>query len=511
MRRREVLKGLVAAPFGARQSALGEPAQQRESWPPAPTRADGSPLPNILWVCPDSVRYDTIQGLNNDYIHTPNLRKFMEQSVTFTHAVVQNPVCSPSRASFLTGRYPHTTGLRANGQRIRSSERLVTRMLADYDYACGLVGKLHLSPGCGGEPENRIDDGYSQTYFSLDLEDRPPARNLWLEWLHKQGIQWPKHPPNEPAWGVPIESKYSQTAWCAHTTIEFMKRQRNLGPWLMSDNAFQPHHPFWPVKEYLDRYDPAKLPSPAYQEGELETKSLYQRVDHQGAYGGTGLSFAKTDDLTHRKITAAYYAMIEEADFYLGKMLDALEATGQAENTIVIYHSDHGELLGDHGMYNKGPHFYEPSIRVPLIIRWPGHYKAGLRCDALVEMADLAPTLLEACDIPISPGVQGKSLTKLLRGETTDHRESVYCEYYDSCAFYNPAPMATMVRTASHKLITYHSLNFSELYDLETDPHEFKNLWNEPSARDVREAMMAELTRRMAGTVDPLPVRADMC
>ncbi len=122
-------------------------------------RRDHERMPNILWVCTDQQRFDTLAGLSNSIIKTPNLQKFMSESVTFTNAFCQTPICSPSRASFLTGRYPHVTGLRANGQRIRPPERLITRMLADYQFTCmGWCGKLHLSPCLGGRVEDRIDD-----------------------------------------------------------------------------------------------------------------------------------------------------------------------------------------------------------------------------------------------------------------------------------------------------------------------------------------------------------------
>lgn len=470
-------------------------------------RTDGREMPNILWVCTDQQRFDTIEGLNNPHIRTPNLRNFMDQAVTFTHAFVQNPVCSPSRASFLTGRYPHTTGLRANGQRIRGSERLVTRILADAGYECGLAGKLHLSPCANGRVENRIDDGYHQFWWSHDITDTWPGRNMWREWLKSRGVAWPA-PPDTPAWGVPIDARFTQTVWCADIAIQFLRAQRDFGPWLMSVNMFQPHHPFWPAREYYERYDPARLPAPAYHEGELDSKTPYQRVDHVGAYGGSGLAFTKTDDLTRRRITAAYYAMIEQADHEFGRMLKALEESGQAENTVVIFMSDHGEMLGDHGIYWKGPYFYDCAIRVPLIIRWPGQYKAGLRSDALVEMVDLAPTLLDAAGIPIPKGVQGRSLTGLLRGERTEHRDSIYVEHYDSTFLYDPPPMATSIRTRTHKLTYYHGLEAGELYDLGKDPSEFENLWSNPRARDVREAMLLKLAGRMTETVDPLPDRS---
>ncbi len=308
---------------------------------------------------------------------------------------------------------------------------------------------------------------------------------MWRVWLREQSVTWPKQPPDTPAWGAPIDLKYTQTAWCADEAIKMMRQDRGYRPWLISVNIFQPHHPFVPTEEYFRRYDPSKIPSPEYREGELQTKSPYARTDDEGAYGGNDISFAKTDDLTHRKITAAYYAMIEQVDTALGRMLDALKETAQDQDTIVIYTSDHGEMLGDHGIYLKGPYFYEPLIRVPLIIRWPKGYKAGLKVHALVEEVDLAPTLLEAAGVPIPFRMQGRPLTKLLKGETNTHRSSVYSEFYNSNFNYSPPPWATMVRTERYKLFIYHSLGgWGELYDLEKDPNEFNNLWDDRSARE---------------------------
>lgn len=508
MKRRDVLKGMLTTPLLA-HSATERPASKEEpAWVHPPEETGGGRMPNILWICPDSVRFDTVEGLNNSYVRTPNLQKLMQEGVTVTHAFVQCPICSPSRACFLTGRYPHTTGLRANGQRIRPSERLVTKILAEAGYECDLAGKLHLSPCQGGRDEDRIDDGYDLFWWSHDISDVWPGKNMWRVWLESKGVNWPSPPPHTPVWGVPIDPRYSQTAWCADKTIEFMREERGYQPWLISVNPFQPHAPFLPTEEYFKRYDPAKMPPPRYHPGELKTKSVYERVDHEGAYGGTSLSFAKTDDITHHKITAAYYAMIEETDHAIGRMLDALKETGQDQNTIVIYHSDHGEMLGDHGIYFKGPYFYEQLVRVPLIIRWPGRYKADLKTDALVQMTDLAPTLLDAAGVPVPQGMQGRSLTRLLKGETTLHRDSVYSEFYNSNFVYSPPPWATMVRTRRYKLSVYHSLDgWGELYDLEKDPWEFENLWDDPGARGIREEMQALLISRMSETVDPLPIQ----
>jgi arylsulfatase A-like enzyme len=462
-----------------------------------PSRPDAPP--NILWVCSDQQRFDTIEGLNNPAVKTPHLRRLMQEAVTFTHAFVQNPVCSPSRASFLTGRYPHTAGLCSNGQRIRETERLVPRILSDFGYTCGLAGKLHLSPVAGGRLEDRVDDGYSRFAWSHDITDQWPGQNMWRVWLEQQGVKWPAH-EHDPE-GIAIDAKYMQTAWCADRAIDFLRSQRNFGPWLMSVNIYQPHHPFLPAKEFLDLYDPEKLPAPKYQPGELDNKPRYQK----GAQGNPTFPFLKMDDLARRKVTAAYYAMVSQVDQAFGRMLQALEDSGQAENTIVIFMSDHGEMLGDHGFYLKGPHLYDQAIRVPLMIRWPKHYRAGVRCDSLVEMVDVAPTLLEAAGIPPVDGMQGRSLTPLLTGATTEHRDSIYTEFYDQ-RFQGVEPASvTMVRTESAKLSAYHSLDTGELYDLKKDPGEVHNLWADPNARPLKEEMMGRLIGRMANTIDPLP------
>lgn len=516
MNRRDLIKNAVlsAGALGAGSAPAQRnppPDRKQESAdrgiPGVPRRTANGPAPNILWICTDQQRFDTIQGLSNSHIRTPNIEKFMRDSVTFTNVFVQTPICSPSRGSFLTGRYPHSTGLRANGEFIHASELLVPRILAENSYTCGLSGKLHISPCAGGrlETDERINDGYSLFEWSHDLSNSWPGHNAWREWLKQQNVNLPPF-PRDHVWGMPIDPKYTQTAWCGDVANRFMRAQAGKStPWMMSVNIFQPHHPFFPTEEYLHRYDPAKMPDPAYKEGELDNKTPFQQIDHQGAYGGRALSFTKTSPEEHRKITAAYYAMIEQVDTAVGQMLQTLEETGQADNTIVIFMSDHGEMLGDHGLYLKGPFFYDCLTRVPLIIRWPHRFKAGLKVDALVEMIDLAPTLIEAAGIPIPAGMQGRSLAPLLTGQTTTHRDSVYMEFFDANFEYPIRPMLTSVRTDRWKLNYCDQAKYGELYDLKTDPGEFTNLWHDPHHKDDREMMQQVLLTRMIDTVDPLP------
>ena len=469
----------------------------------------GQRMPNVLWICPDQQRADTIASLGNPHIQTPNLDALVKQSVTFTNAFCQTPICSPSRGSFMTGRYPRETNIKSNSEYIRPTERLIPRILADQGYDCGLAGKLHLSPCDHHFVEKRIDDGYRVFEWSHDISDNWPGKNQWRNWLKAQNVKWPVPTPAERkavVWGVPIDPKYSQTAWCSEEAIKFMKEQKGDKPWMMSVHMYQPHAPYFPTEEYLKHYDPDTLPPPAYKQGELDNKPSFQKTDHQGAYGGHGKSFAKETDRDHRLTKAAYYAMIEQVDTEVGRMMKTLDELGMADNTIVIYMSDHGDMLGDHGIYEKGPYFYDCLSRVPLIIRWPGRYKAGLKLDALVELVDIAPTLMDAAGLTTPAGMQGKSLTPLLTGSTSEHRDSVYMEYYDAVSKYTPPPMATCVRTDKFKVAYWQTLNTGELYDLSSDPGEVYNLWGSAQHKDIQAEMMQRLVTRMIASTDPLGV-----
>jgi len=467
--------------------------------------------PNILWICTDQQRYDTIGGLNNPHIRTPNLDRLMATGTTFTHAFSQSPVCTPSRGAFLTGRYPRTIRGRQNGQEVfPADEVLITKMLADEGYDCGLAGKLHLAV-CHDHVEPRTDDGYRVFHWSHhpnpDWEE-----NAYTQWLTAQGESWEElyQFPRGSYAGPGIPAEYHQTKWCADMAIEFMTEERD-GPWLMSVNPFDPHPAFDPPAEYLTRYDPDEVPMPKYQPGELDSKPTFQQVDHQGAYGGKGMSLAGASEQEIKGIVAAYYAMIEQIDTHVGRMLDALEKSGQRENTIVIFTSDHGEMLGDHGIVMKGPYFYECGIRVPLIVSWPGHFESDLVNDALVELVDLAPTLLQACGMPVPERMQGRSLLRILEGRAGphQHRESVYCEYYNAMPGHDHSAYGTMYRDRRYKICVYHgkARGQGELYDLESDPDEFSNLWYHEDYADLKQDLILRCFDRSVLTMDPWPER----
>jgi len=464
--------------------------------------------PNILWICTDQQRWDTIAALGNPHIRTPNIDRLVAEGVAFTHAFCQSTVCTPSRASFLTGRYPRTTRCRQNGQTIPPSERLISRIFADAGYTCGLAGKQHLSSCSDGKVEIRHDDGYSVFEWSHHPQPDWPE-NAYTQWLASQGKTWEElyQGPATPyiKHGVPAE--FHQTTWCAERAADFAIANRGR-PWLFSFNCFAPHHPFDPPAEYLSRYNPAEMPLPKYRPGELENKPRYQKLDHQHAHNDpAGYAVADMSEDDQRQVTAAYYAMCEHIDDAVGTMLAALEENNQLENTIVIFMSDHGEMLGDHGIYLKGPHFYEAAVRVPLVIRFPVKFQQNLRSDALVELVDLAPTLLEACGIPVPGNMQGRSLLSIGTGEADPavHRDYVYCEYYN--AWTHHRSYGTMMRTRDHKIAVYHGVDEGELYDLNADPDEFVNLWNEASHAELRHELLKQAFDASVFTMDPWPPR----
>jgi arylsulfatase len=473
--------------------------------------------PNILWICTDQQRFDTLGCYGNSFVSTPNIDKLAEKGTLFESTYCQSTVCTPSRASFLTGRYPRTTRCRQNGQNIPESEVLVTKLLSDAGYIGALSGKLHLSacnPKVTHAMERRIDDGYAQFHWSHHPRGNWPT-NEYIQWLQAKGKQY-QAPAIE-------ESKYvqtgpdaedHQTTWCAEKAIEFIESNEHFDrPWFFSVNIYAPHHPFDPPKSHLEKYLARldEIPAPNYSEGELADKPYFQQYDHNGAYGFPDLyPYSKMSEKDHKLIKAAYWAMVDLIDEQVGRMLDALERTGQLDDTIVIFMSDHGELLGDHGVYLKGAHFYEPSIRVPLIVSYPGHIPENRRIADFVELVDLAPTLLEAAGLPKHPGMQGKSLWPVLTGGQPEgkHREDVYCEHYNASSKQNGlGGFATMVRTERHKIVVYHSRNEGELYDLANDPNETVNLWNDSRCTALKAELLVRLSDRMAETVDPLPER----
>jgi arylsulfatase A-like enzyme len=301
------------------------------------------------------------------------------------------------------------------------------------------------------------------------------------------------------------------TTWVAQQGIDFIHEQTSTeNPWLFSVNIYDPHAPFDPPKEYLERYRSFldEVPLPNYVEGELANKPLWQQRRHGSlGEGNAQYPYTKMSDTDHRWLRASYWAMCDLIDVQVGRLLAALDETGQRENTIVIFMADHGEMLGDHGMYLKGPFLYDTLVNIPLMVRYPGVVVAGQQSQAIVELVDIAPTLLEASGLERFPAMQGRSLWPLLTGKVpiNQHRPDAYAEMYSSLRPEDHRAHVSMVRAERYKIIVDHKLDTGELYDLVEDPTETRNLWDNPAFLTIKAEMLLRLTHRQAFTCDPMP------
>ncbi len=444
-----------------------------------------SDRPNILWYCTDQQRFDTIAALGHPHVVTPVVDQLVHDGVAFTHAYCQSPICTPSRSSFMTGMYPSRLHNTRNGnETFPPGPPLVTRLLADSGYHCGLVGKFHLQSS-GHRTEPRIDDGYSYWKFSHAPRDDWEEGHDYADWVKQQGGDLDTLRQHEDR--VPTE--LHQTTWASERAIEFIRAQQQ-GPWLLSVNIYDPHPPFIPPRSYADRFDPAAMPGPHFQESDLETQQALAGIDFQGD------ALPPEGHDAHR-CQALYYAMIQQIDDQLARILETLEQTGQRENTVVIFTSDHGEMLGDHGLLQKGCRFYEGLVRIPLIFSWPGHFLENLQRDALVELLDLTATIVELGGLEQPDYMQGRSLLPLLtRAEENDElRDSVRCEYFDALDPHftgGSGTYATMYRERRYKLSLYHGHGVGEIYDLQEDPWEHHNLWDDPGSQVLKARLIAE-------------------
>jgi arylsulfatase A-like enzyme len=271
-------------------------------------------------------------------------------------------------------------------------------------------------------------------------------------------------------------------------------------PWLMTINYYSPHPPFDPPQTYLDRYDPAAMPGPLFRESDLNAQEKLADIDFQ-------TKVRRPDEFNAKTVQAAYYAMIEQLDDLLGMLLDSLDRSGQRENTLILFMSDHGETIGDHGLLYKGCRFYEGLVRVPMIWTWPGQIARGVVSNALVELTDIVPTLLDVCELGQPYNMLGRSLWPILTGKVDpdEHREFVRCEYYRALLSEKDGfegSYATMIRDARFKLVVYHGHGLGELFDLAIDPGEYNNLWDDPAYADVRFQLLLKNFDALAFAVD---------
>lgn len=481
--------------------------------------------PNIILFMADQLRFDALGCYGNTQIHTPNIDRLALNGSTFDNHYVQNPVCSPSRCTVLTGRYPKNHGTRDNGIPLRDEEITLPQVLRDSGYLTAAIGKMHITTQFlpkEDEQEDWPEDHYGFTIIHTTCDTKTGEYLNWLkerspadyEEVRLQGERKMKEDQASAAdkdtGGPPqvypsaINPQYHQSAWIADRTIELIENSGEGQPFFAFCSFVDPHHPFDPPEPYASMYDPDQLAPPVSQEGELTDKPPHFRM----ARTGHGFSNEKYD---YRRLTghdwgrvkAAYYGMISLVDYNIGRILEAVEKKGIENDTIIMFTNDHGELLGDHGLLFKGPFHYDSIIKAPMIIKWPGVIPKGSRYSQVTEHTDIMPTLLEYAGVRPPYGVQGSSMAPVLRGDKGAGRAYAMTEF--NC--YDWGLSVKTLTGRDYKLTYYAGQDYGELYDRNRDPEEFCNLWDEEDYREIREYMMKKLTDRIVETEDTLPLR----
>ncbi len=395
-------------------------------------------------------------------------------------------------------------------------------VLRQRGYATYGVGKMHFGPQWQFPPDGSpLKDpkpawavnpqpqdwdmpwyGFEHVQMTEDHRVGPYADYLtehgYDVWSDPHSFTYPQH--------ICVRSAYPQehhqTAWIGDRSLEFLNAHPATQPFFLWTSFVHPHHPFNPPAPYDTQYDPAAMPPPLWREGEVDLWPDSYRSKYFNSTGShEAIGMHQIPDSEWQRVKAFYYGMISFIDNQVGRLLDALSARGMLNNTIVLFTSDHGEMLGDHHLVFKGTTFDEVT-NVPLIIRHPGQVNAGEVRSTMTNSIDVMPTLLDCAGLPVPASVQGVSLAASMRDPEITVRDAVLIENQG---------IRRSVRT-DDALLTWHGAGKrGELYDLRTDPHCQHNLWDDPAAVQLQNRLTQMLVQLMAENTDPLPPRVGAC
>ncbi len=457
----------------------------------APTR------PNVLFLMADQFRFDCLGANGNRIVRTPHLDRLAAESANFSGAFVQSPVCVPSRISYQTGRYPHSHKNRVNYTPLNGGEVLMQKLLQIAGYQTGSVGKLHYFPPTAAHARSTgfdrvlLDDGVSATdrysdYVAWRKTHDPRATVPYLATAANGG--------NPFRGAIPYE--FTPASWTGAESRSLLRQfAASPKPFFLHCSFFKPHAPYTVPEPFDAMYSGVEIPLPkpvALPEIEkLPPPVQRQILRFQPQYG--------MDRARLQWIYRSYYGSVSMVDREVGRILDELDRSGRAGNTIVVFATDHGDQLLEHGLVDKNV-FFEASVHVPFLVRFPGQVRPG-RYPDLIEMVDVLPSIFEWCGIEVPANVQGRSFAGLITSGRTDYRrrevafaENIIPEVMTGggrdFAFVPGKgikgirhPDAKMARTSRWKL-NYYPGNGGELYDLENDPGEERNLYADSGYRN---------------------------
>ncbi len=457
--------------------------------------------PNILFIMADDHAAHALSCYGSRINKTPNLDRIAQEGMLFRNCFVTNSLCGPSRAVILTGKYSHLNGFEKNGRTFDGSQQTVAKLLQKAGYQTAVVGKWHL----------RSD---------------PTGFDYWHV-LIGQGPYY--NPPMKTPEGVVQHEGYT-TDIITDEALKFLKNRDRSRPFFLMYHHKAPHRNWCPGPKYLDLYKDVTIPEPetlfddysdrgtAAKQQEMtiaehltphDLKLVPQREKFTpeqakrfyNAYAAENKAFEEAQlegkeliRWKYQRYIKDYLRCVASVDENVGRVLDYLDESGLAENTIVFYTSDQGFYLGDHGWFDKR-FIYEESLRSPLLIRWPGHTKPGSVCEKIVLNLDFPETFLDVAGVSIPDDMQGVSLVPLLEGKNpADWRKAMYYRYYEFPAVHM-VNKHYGIRTDRYTLAFFHELGEWELYDLEKDPHQLHNVYDDPAYATVVKELTAELYR----------------
>lgn len=448
---------------------------------------------NILMVVCDQERYDLLGSNGGNLCFTPNLDLFAAESLRFTQAYTPTGICSPTRASMLTGVYPHTHGMMNN---CHGDDALQTELPPDFmtypkylnqhGYRLGYVGKWHVGKHLGPESQG-FHDVYGEAYDVAAATGALAVKNpRYVQFAHDTML----------ASGIldgPIEQTESHVL--ADATIDLLHQYRHLNqPFFLRLDFPGPHHPYVAPAQYASQYDPQTIPPwPNFPDPFSKKPPNHARqLNHRGVEHWSWADW--------QPLVALYFAAMTHIDAEIGRVLATVKELGLWDETLIIHTADHGDMTGSHGMFNKGPQMYEEVYHIPLLIRDPKRTKPSTISQAMVRSMDLMPTLLEYAGIAVPDGLQARSFLSLLSEPDKDFLPEIFAEYHgDEWGLYS----ARMIKTKEHKFV-YNPQANDELYDLSKDPYELHNVIDEPCYQDIRLDLERRLSHYLQETKDPL-------
>lgn len=509
--------------------------------------------PNFLFLITDQQRADWLGCYGHPVLKTPNIDSIAARGTRFDNFHVASPVCMPNRASLLTGRYPSLHGLRYNGCVLPNNANTFVDVLAGAGYHTAAIGKSHLQPFTGLPPAGRSASLGTQEAWRIDrpdtYEEEPPhyqgegrydiktpyygyahvdmvtshgdrCNGHYQQWFRENADDWEAlhDPANQlphnyscpQAYRTPIPEDLYPTAYVRDRAVDYLKARGGAdNPFFAFVSFPDPHHPFNPPGKYWDMYNPddfdVSLPYEAHKNPTQPMQWLHGNWKGDG--GQTTPQTAMMLDAQQIKEAMALTAgMITCVDDAVGEILKALEESGELENTVICFNSDHGDYMGDYNMILKGALPFRSITRVPFIWSDPDN-RAGTQTDALCSTVDLAATVLDRAGLTPFNGNQGRSFLPATQGEAGARQETLI-EYNDGgrrLGFDSPARVRALV-TAKWRYTVYLDQPWGELYDLRLDPQETENLWESAAHKDIKAYLSERLNHHLIAQMDESPL-----